>query len=165
MRGRAQLAAVLLLTSTAAAAAQTRIAFVVGNSTYSTLTPLANPGLDAARLAQTLGENGFEVISCDGKRPGCFNLTARDLQLALGTLQTKAKGADLALVFYAGHGMEAKGGNVMAPIDSKFDCTTGELAGGVPIDAVLAAIAPSKAKNRRAGCLPQQSGEHGLPGV
>src|SRR4051794_13545619 len=58
-----------------------RVALVVGQNAYVGggaatlgLVPLANPGRDARRMAELLVQHGFEVIACDGKTPGCFDL-------------------------------------------------------------------------------------------
>jgi len=53
------------------------------------------------------GKHGIEVIACDGRTSGCFDLTRAGLIAALKTLEAKAKGAELALVFFAGHGVQA----------------------------------------------------------
>ena len=54
------------------------------------------------------------MIACEGATPGCFDLTRDGLVTALKTLEARAKRAELALVFFAGHGMEAVEGNVFA---------------------------------------------------
>src|ERR1700730_6438612 len=89
-----------------------RVALVVGQNAYPGgvaaiigLAPLANPGRDARRMAGLLVQHGFELIACDGKTPGCFDLDRARLLTALERLEQRASGADLALVFFAGHGM------------------------------------------------------------
>src|SRR5262245_65058181 len=66
-----------LLASVASGEAQTqrRVALVVGQGAYTSLTELSNPKLDARRMAALLARYGFEVIACDGTLPGCFDLT------------------------------------------------------------------------------------------
>jgi tetratricopeptide (TPR) repeat protein len=142
-------AAVLLLAMPAGAqdapAAPRRVALIMGNDTYRSLNPLSNPRLDAGRLAALLDANGFEVIRCDGKHLGCFDLTRAGMLDALETLQEKARGADLALVLYAGHGMEGRDGNVLAPIDMEvIDCTTRALRRGVPLEELFKAAAGAR---------------------
>src|SRR5262245_48109212 len=136
----------LLITAPANAQAPRRVALVIGNDTYQVLTPLSNPRLDAGRLAATLAGNGFEVISCDGKRPGCFDLTRAQMLDALDALERTANGADLALIFYAGHGMEtARDGNVLAPVDMEvLDCATRALRRVVPLADVFKAMAGAR---------------------
>ena len=106
---------VCLFTQTSVAQpAQRRVALVIGQNAYSALDPLVNPRLDAQRMAKTLAAHGFDVIACDEKTPGCFDLTRDGLTKALATFAAKAKGADLALVHYAGHGLETDAGNIVA---------------------------------------------------
>jgi uncharacterized caspase-like protein len=128
------------------AAASGRIALVVGNSTYQSLSTLANPGADAERLAKLLSENGFEVLSCDGQRPGCFDLTREGLHDVLETLTQKAKGKEVALVFFSGHGMQGPDGNVLAPIDMRVDCAENTVRRGVLVTELLKAIAGAHQK-------------------
>src|SRR5690349_8983892 len=101
------------------ALADGRVALIIGNSAYKDLKVLSNPGSDATRLTNILLESGFDVVSCDGTRLGCLDVTEVGLTKALETFNSKAKGAELAFFFYAGHGMEIGGVNVLAPIDSK----------------------------------------------
>jgi tetratricopeptide (TPR) repeat protein len=146
----AVMAALLTAVTPAAAQSPKRVALVIGNSAYQTLTRLHNPRIDAGRFAGILAANGFEVLSCDGQRTGCFDLARTALRQALDTLQRKADGADLVLVFYAGHGMQlskAEGGvppNVLAPVDLEFDCDDPGLTGGVPLEEVFAALSGAR---------------------
>ena len=89
---------VFAIVTAALAAPDKRVALVIGNNAYKALHSLANPGLDAQRLAGLLTERGFDVLSCDGKRPGCFDLTREGLTAAIALLAEKSKGASLALV-------------------------------------------------------------------
>src|SRR5262249_36649104 len=68
------LLAFLILPGGAAAQEPRRVALVIGNDAYQSLSKLNNPRLDAARLAGLLASNGFDVVSCDGARAGCFDL-------------------------------------------------------------------------------------------
>ena len=125
-----------------------RVALVVGNDGYRSLSPLHNPALDARTLATILDANGFVVIKCDGQRPGCFDLTREGLLDALDKLRERADGAELALVFYSGHGMETKAdGNVLAPVDMEVvDCATRALRRSVPLESVFKAMAGARQK-------------------
>src|SRR5262245_66352799 len=69
------IATLLLMAGLAQAEAPRRVALVVGNDGYRSLSPLHNPVLDARTVATILDGNGFDVIKCDGHRPGCFDLT------------------------------------------------------------------------------------------
>ena len=84
------------------AAAQKRVALVVGNSAYSHATPLANPTNDAKDMGAVLTNLGFEVVlGLDLDKRG-FDLKVRDFSRALAH-------ADAALFFYAGHGLQVAG--------------------------------------------------------
>jgi len=124
-----------------------RVALVIGQNAYKAgLGPLANPANDAKRVAALFAKHGFEVIACDGKQPGCFDLDRTAMLGALGKLEDRAKGADLALVFYAGHGMATEEGNILAPVDAKVNCETGAVTQGITVERLMAATAPAKHK-------------------
>ncbi len=106
-------AATGLLWSTAASMAESRMALVIGQSAYRAVTPLPNPTNDAKAMAQLLGEAGFEVTSASDLSQNAMRQTVSDF-----AAQVAAKGKDtVALVFYAGHGMQIDGENFLIPID------------------------------------------------
>jgi caspase domain-containing protein len=93
------------------AAADKRVALVVGNSAYVQAAPLPNPVNDAGDMAKALTEVGFEVIlGLDLKKPE-FDAKVREFARAL-------EKADVALFFYAGHGLQASGKNYLVPVDA-----------------------------------------------
>ena len=95
------------------AAAEKRVALVVGNSAYVHATPLPNPVNDAGDMAKALTEVGFEVIlGLDVDKPA-FDAKVRDFARALDK-------ADVALFFYAGHGLQASGRNYLVPVDASL---------------------------------------------
>src|SRR5215472_16494041 len=98
------LAASLVLTAQPALAIK-RVALVVGNSSYQNAPLLPNPANDAAAIAATLKGAGFDVV---GSR---LNLAAADMKRALRDFADQARDADIALVYYAGHGIEIDGTN------------------------------------------------------
>ena len=107
----ALLGALMLLVSTMVAMAERRVALVVGNSAYQVAPALRNPGNDAAAMIAKLRGLGFEV----------FEAIDAD-KVSLGT-QLKAFGratqnADVALFFYAGHGIQVDGQNYLVPTDA-----------------------------------------------
>jgi tetratricopeptide (TPR) repeat protein len=143
---RLLLAFALLCLFTGASEAR-RVALVIGQSTYERgLSPLDNPTYDAARMATLLAKHGFEVIACDGRRPGCFDLGRDALMNALARLEREAAGADMALVFFAGHGVASAEGNILAPTDAGLDCTTGAVRNGVPVERMMQAASPARHK-------------------
>jgi tetratricopeptide (TPR) repeat protein len=143
--------AVLALTQTAAHAR--RVALVIGQNAYSGgtaasvgLPALGNPARDAGRMAKLLEQHGFEVIACDGKTPGCFDLDRVRLLGALKRLEQRAAGADLALVFFAGHGLASEEGNILAPVDANLNCSTGAVTNGVVVERIIKATEPARHK-------------------
>src|SRR5271166_5727870 len=85
----------------AVAAPEKRVAVIIGQNRYSNLSKLDNPAPDARSLAALLSAYGFEIISCEGKEPGCFDLDRTGLLAALDKLKARVAGADLALIYYA----------------------------------------------------------------
>ena len=107
----AALSVAALLVSGNAALADKRVAFVVGNGAYKNVTPLPNPAIDAKSMAALLRNVGFEVV--EGT-----NLTRDKMTEKLLDFGKKAEGADVALFFYAGHGIAVNGTNYLLPVDA-----------------------------------------------
>lgn len=101
-------------TSTAIASAQKRIALVLGNSAYVHAPKLENPANDAGDLAAVLRKMNFEVTLGRDLDKTSMDRTIRNFAESLS-------GAHLALVFYAGHGLQVSGQNYLIPIDAKLN--------------------------------------------
>jgi len=114
--GRVRLAFALLLLFAATASAQDKplkgVALVIGQSAYESLAPLANPGNDARAVAGLLASLGFEVSTLTDAD------TAR-LSKGIDRFAEDAEGADVALLYYSGHGVEAGGENFLVPSDAQ----------------------------------------------
>ena len=123
-----------------------RVALVIGENAYANLRGLDNAGPDAYKMVELLSGHGFEVISCDGKELGCFDQNRAGLLNALTQLEIRAKGADLALVYYAGHGVATEEGNIVVPIDADVNCNTGAITKGVKVEQLMQATAPARHK-------------------
>jgi len=102
---------ICLMFSAESALADKRIAFVVGNGAYKNVVQLPNPPMDAKAVAALLRNIGFEVI--EGT-----NLDHKAMTDKLLDFGTKAQGADLAVFYYAGHGIAIGGTNYLLPVDS-----------------------------------------------
>jgi Caspase domain/Putative peptidoglycan binding domain len=107
----AALSVAALLVSGNAALADKRVAFVVGNGAYKNVAPLPNPAVDARSMAALLRNVGFDVV--EGT-----NLTRDKMTEKLLDFGKRAEGADVALFFYAGHGIAVNGANYLLPIDA-----------------------------------------------
>ncbi|MDR3485746.1 MAG: caspase family protein [Bradyrhizobium sp.] len=96
-----------------AAFAENRVALVIGQSNYRAVVALPNPANDAKAVSQLLSEAGFEVFSAS-------DLSQSEMRERIGDFaaEVAAKGPDtIALVFYAGHGLQIDGENFLVPVD------------------------------------------------
>lgn len=100
-----------LVFSGSTALADKRVAFVVGNAAYKNVPQLPNPAIDARSMARVLRNVGFEVV--EGS-----NLTRDAMTAKLLEFGEKSEGADVALFFYAGHGIAVNGTNYLLPVDA-----------------------------------------------
>jgi tetratricopeptide (TPR) repeat protein len=139
-------AALAFLAAIAHPASARRVALVIGQNAYADLKPLDNPGRDARQVGALLARHGFEVLSCDGKEPGCFDLDRPGLLAALSKLEAAAMDADTALIYYAVHGLASDEGNILTPVSAAVDCTTGAVTQGVPVERFMAATDAAKNK-------------------
>src|ERR1700704_636888 len=94
------------------ASAEKRVALVLGNSNYKNAAVLPNPVNDAAAVAATLKGAGFDIV--DSR----LDLSAADMRRALRDFADQARDSDLAVVYYAGHGIEIDGTNYLIPTDA-----------------------------------------------
>src|SRR6188472_292552 len=131
------LAAVLLLVSQPALAAR-RVALVLGNPAYQNVAPLPNPVNDGATIAATLKNAGFDVV--DSRH----DLPAAETRRALRDFADRARDSDIAVVYYAGHGVEVDGTNYLIPVDAKLERDTDVYDEALSLDRVLLAIEPAK---------------------
>ncbi|THD63722.1 MAG: caspase family protein [Bradyrhizobium sp.] len=110
-----------------AAAAENRVALVVGQSAYRAVMALPNAEHDAKRMAELLGSAGFDVTAAP-------DLSQDDMRRAFSDFAAKvaASGPDtIALVFYAGHGLQIDGENYLVPVD-----IDPKREGDIPLQAV-----------------------------
>ncbi|HVY43562.1 MAG TPA: caspase family protein [Hyphomicrobiaceae bacterium] len=111
------------------------MALVIGQSDYrGSLPPLHNPHEDAAAMGALLGALGFDVTTA-------FDETRTTLAGDLASFEVRAKSADVALVYYSGHGIEAGGEDYLVPTDA--DLSTPKLAGEtlLPVSRLLDTLA------------------------
>ena len=114
------------------ATAAGRVALVVGNGTYAHIGRLPNPENDAADMTAALQRLGFEVTTVrDADRTAMTE--------ALRVFTRESVGADVSLVFYAGHGLEMDGVNYLVPVDARLERDTDVRFEAVELDYVLAA--------------------------
>ena len=93
-----------------------RIALVIGNSNYQAAPKLANPGNDAQSMAQLLNSAGFEVTQAT-------DLTRSDMVKVVQDFSARVaeRGpGTVAMIYYAGHGVQVAGENYLLPVDAKI---------------------------------------------
>ena len=113
------------------AKADRRVAFVVGNGAYKNVAQLPNPPIDAKAMAATLRNVGFEVI--EGS-----NLTRDQMTEKLLDFGRKAQGSDVAVFYYAGHGIAVGGTNYLLPVDADIKSEMDvKLGAAINIDLTL----------------------------
>jgi hypothetical protein len=107
------LASLLLLISAIAAEAGPRIALVIGMAKYQNIPSLTNTVNDATAISDKLKTLGFDVtLSLD--QP------LADLVQTVNDFSFRAETSDIAMVYYAGHGVELNGENFLIPVDIKI---------------------------------------------
>jgi uncharacterized caspase-like protein len=118
--------------------AEKRVALVIGNSAYQAVNRLANPTNDAGAMAETLKNAGFDVV--DVRR----DLAVAEMRRALRDFSDKVRDSDVAIVYYAGHGIEIDGINYVIPVDAVLERDIDVYDEAVPLDRILAVIEPAK---------------------
>ena len=113
----AGLLALLILTAPMSAAfAERRVALIIGNSRYTTISPLTNPEHDAQLMAETLQSLQFTLLG--GKAQ--LNLTKTAFERTVQEFGRALQDAEVALFYYAGHGLEVRGTNFLVPIEANL---------------------------------------------
>lgn len=103
-----------------------RVALVIGNDAYTTLPRLNNATADAEGMAAKLKSLGFDVILKT-------NAGRRDMYRAVDDFSSRLAAGDTALVFYAGHGVQADGRNYLIPANAAV-----EVEADLPAEALTA---------------------------
>jgi len=111
------IAVLAILTVWTAPAFAKRVALVIGNGAYEHTVTLPNPANDAQTMATKLRGLGFDVVAGQDQ-------TYSDMRRSVMDFAKKAYGAEIALLFYAGHGMQIAGQNLLVPIDAKIEDET-----------------------------------------
>jgi hypothetical protein len=101
----------LMSAATLPAAAENRVALVIGNANYRNVPSLANPADDARLMAGTLKTLGFKLVGDEAQ----IDLDKPALDAAIRSFGNQLRGADVGLFYYAGHGLQARGANYLVP--------------------------------------------------
>jgi Caspase domain len=94
-----------------------RVALVIGNADYRNVSRLSNPNNDALDVEVSFRRLRFSVSRI-------LNANFDSMRRAVGEFTRQAQGAEIAIVFYAGHGMEVAGENWLIPVDAELPCDT-----------------------------------------
>ena len=128
--GLAVVAALAGLTSASAAAGGRRVALVIGNGAYRSVPVLPNPPGDAGDVAAALKRLGFAVTFIT-------NASFDEMRRGLIALGREAAGADMATVYFAGHGMEINGENWLIPVDAELKRDTDAANEAISLQSVM----------------------------
>lgn len=115
-----------------------RIALVIGNSTYKHADWLPNTINDARAVAAMLKTAGFDSV--EEKE----NLGAIELKRALREFMSSAGDADIAIVYFSGHGIEVKGTNYLIPVDARLASDLDTEDEAVSLDRIVLAVQPAQ---------------------
>lgn len=126
------LAALSLVMPVSANAAETLkgVALVIGNGEYEHLSKLANPEQDANGVEELLDKLGFDTTAATDR-------DARRLKRDLEGFAEDAEGADVAVLYYSGHGIEAGGQNYLVPVDADLSSLDDAGETLVAVDALI----------------------------
>lgn len=132
------LASLWLWMLVAPAAAENRVALVIGNAAYQHQARLPNPARDAAAVAERLRQLGFSVVRLEQ------DLGRDDLRRQLIAFSDAAIDADWAVIYYAGHGIEMGGVNYLIPIDAQLKRDKLVRIEAVPLEELLEAVSNAR---------------------
>ena len=141
----------LLPPSDAMAQSPKRVALVIGNGAYQNVARLPNPSRDATAIADMFRKAGFDKVIA---RQDVGNL---EFKRALREFGDAASDADIAVVYYAGHGIQVRDMNYMIPVDAKLATEIDAEDEAVSLDRIVAALEPARAPApRHPRRLPRQ---------
>jgi hypothetical protein len=121
-----------------AARAEKRVALIVGNSSYQTVPQLANPSRDASAVAKMFRDAGFDTVDV------MLNVGNLDFKRAIRKFETTADQADIAVVYYAGHGLEISGVNYLIPVDARLASDRDAEDEAIPLERLVSSADGAK---------------------
>ncbi|MBR0953992.1 caspase family protein, partial [Bradyrhizobium canariense] len=135
---RLALSVLWMLVAASTAQADKRVALVLGVSNYQSVARLANPDNDAAAISDVFKRMGFDIVEL--RR----DLGVTEMRRAVRDFAAVAADSDMAVVYYAGHGIEVNGANFLIPADARLQSDFDVEDEAVPLDRILQAINPAK---------------------
>lgn len=118
--------------------AEKRVALIIGNSNYENVARLANPANDAALMAETFKSAGFDKVEL--RR----DLKIAEMRRALREFVDSSREADVAMVYFAGHGIEVDGNNYLVPVDAVLERDVDIYDEALSLERVLVAVEPAR---------------------
>jgi uncharacterized caspase-like protein len=114
-----------------------RVALVIGNSSYQNVAALANPANDATAITEMFRKASFDVV--ESRR----DLKYMDMRRALRDFADKARGTDIAVIYFAGHGLEVDGTNYVVPVDAVLERDADVDDEAIGLNRILLAAEPA----------------------
>ena len=118
--------------------AERRVALIIGNSAYQNAPPLPNPSRDARAVAAMFQKSGYDVVST------AYDLGNLDFKRAIRQFEDAAADSDIAVVYYAGHGLEIHGTNYVIPVDAKLASDRDADDEAIPLDRLVESVDGAK---------------------
>ncbi|MGV7217979.1 caspase family protein [Bradyrhizobium sp. UFLA05-112] len=118
--------------------AEKRVALVIGNSAYKSVAKLTNPVNDATLIGGMFKKAGFDAVDVR------LDVNASDMRRALRDFAGRTRDAEVAVIYYAGHGIELDGANYLIPTDAMLETDGDVLDETVALDRALFAVEPAK---------------------
>jgi hypothetical protein len=148
---------------------QKRVALIIGNGLYTNAAPLHNPENDAEAMSKALTQLGFKVYK---KR----NVDYPKMQTSLKEFGNEVNNADIAIIFYSGHGIQIDGANYLLPTDVKLDKKENVFFEAINVENVMAVLESNQKTDRlnivildacrnNPFCSWSRGGEVGLVGI
>ena len=118
--------------------AERRVALIIGNSAYQNAPTLPNPSRDARAIAAMFQKSGYDVVST------AYDLGNLEFKRAIRQFEDAAADADIAVVYYAGHGIEIHGTNYVIPVDAKLASDRDADDEAIPLDRLVESVDGAK---------------------
>ncbi|WFU75935.1 caspase family protein [Bradyrhizobium sp. CB2312] len=118
--------------------ADRRVALIIGNSAYKSAPKLGNPVNDATLVGGMFKKAGFDSVDVR------LDLSASEMRRMLREFAGRTRDADMAVIYYAGHGIELDGNNYLIPIDATLETDGDVLDETIPVERALFAVEPAK---------------------
>ncbi|TPQ32359.1 caspase (peptidase) [Bradyrhizobium guangdongense] len=129
---------IALWLSGGSAHAEKRVALVIGNSAYKTVAKLSNPTNDATLIGGMFKKAGFDLVEIK------LDVNASEMRRAFREFGNRTRDADVAVIYYAGHGIELDGTNYLIPTDASLESDGDVLDETIALDRALYAVEPAK---------------------